>query len=390
MSKILNNSGLPEKNIVYVSTYPPRECGIATFTKDLIDAVNETDTKKSQKVIAVNEKGAIYTYDKKVKFIIERDNEDDYIQAAEYVNDSDIDVVNLQHEFGIFGGNFGEYINIFLDKIKKPVITTLHTVQIGFEPEACEVLKKILQKSEAAVVIAHNAVEILKKQELLCKKFAVIPHGCPFIPFVNSENVKASMNLKGKFVVSTFGLISKGKGIEYAVKALASVVDTIPEIMYLIIGETHPEVRKNEGEKYRKKLLDLVYDLGLEKNVRFHNRFLPKRELIKYLQATDVYVTPYISPNQISSGTLVYALGAGRAIISTPYLHAQEVLAENRGLFCKFKDSKSIADCLIKLSDDNLRKNIENKAYKYSRRFLWSSVAKKYEELFSQTIREQR
>lgn len=390
MRLFLSNTNLAEKNVAYLSTYPPRECGIATFTKDLLDAIDELGGCHSSKVIAVNDKGAIYNYDKRVKCIIERDCIDDYIQAANYVNSSSIDIVNIQHEFGLFGGDCGEYIDYFLENVKKPVITTLHTVQKEFDPKACEVLKKVLQKSEATVVIAHNAVEILKKQGLPLKKYAIIPHGCPYIQLVSNEYVKASLGLKGRFVISTFGLISRSKGIEYVIKALPSVIEVMPQILYLIIGETHPEVRKYEGEKYRKQLIQLVYDLGLEKNVRFHNRFLPKRELIKYLQATDVYVTPYISPDQISSGTLVYALGAGKAVISTPYLHAQEVLADDRGFFCKFKDSSSITNSLNKLFDETLRKNVEVKAYKYSRRFLWSNVAKKYVKLFSQTKQTQR
>jgi glycosyltransferase involved in cell wall biosynthesis len=239
-------------------------------------------------------------------------------------------------------------------------------------------LKKILKKSAATVVIAKPAVKILKKQGIYCRKYVVILHGCPYIPFVKSDEAKVYLRLKGRFVISTFGLISRSKGIEYAIKALPPVVDKNPQLLYLIIGETHPEVRKIEGEKYRKKLIELVYDLGLEKNVRFHNRFLSKRELIKYLQATDVYITPHISPNQISSGTLIYALGAGKAVISTLYLLAQEDLAKGRGLFCKFKDSNSITQSLYKLLDASFRNSIETTAYKYSRRFLWPNVAMKY------------
>lgn len=294
--------------------------------------------------------------------------------------------MNLQHEFGLFGGDYGEYINYFLENVNKPVITTLHTVQPDFGQKAQAVLRNIMAKSVSIVTIVHVAIELLQKQGISSKKYDVIPHGCPYIPLVKSDTVKSSLGLKGRFVISTFGLISSGKGIEYAIRALPSVIEKEPRIVYLVIGETHPEVRKNEGERYRKKLMRLVDQLGLEKNVRFHNRFLSKRELTRYLQATDVYVTPYISPNQISSGTLTYALGAGKAVISTPYFHAQEVLAGGRGLFCKFKDSRSIADCLNKLLDDDLRENIQAKAYKYSRRFVWSNVAKEYVRLFEQAI----
>jgi glycosyltransferase involved in cell wall biosynthesis len=383
-------SSISEKRVAYLSTYPPRECGIATFTKDLLDAADELNELKPSVVIALNEKETIYNYDKRVKWQIERDCVDDYIQAARYVNSSDVDLVNIQHEFGLFGGEYGDYVNYFLDNIKKPVVTTLHTVQPNYDPKAQAVLRNIVAKSASIVVIARLAIEILEKQGSVHKKVAVIPHGCPDIPFVPSETAKGSLGLKDRFVLSTFGLISRGKGIEYAIRALPSVIDKEPRIIYLIIGETHPEVRKTEGESYRKKLMKLVEELHLEKHVRFHNRFLSKRELIKYLQATDVYLTPYISPNQISSGTLVYALGTGRAVIATPYLHAQEALAEGQGLFCKFKDANSIAACIEKLLDENLRKTMQRKAYKYSRRFVWSNVAKEYLKLFKRIIKSQR
>jgi glycosyltransferase involved in cell wall biosynthesis len=383
-------SSISEKRVAYLSTYPPRECGIATFTKDLLDAVDERDELKPSVVIALNEKETIYNYDKRVKWQIERDSVDDYIQAARYINSSDVDLVNIQHEFGLFGGEYGEYINHFLDNVKKPVVTTLHTIQPEFDPKAQAVLRNIVAKSASIVVIARIAIGLLKKQDIVAKKIAVIPHGCPYTPFVPSETVKSPLGLKDRFVLSTFGLISRGKGIEYVIRALPSIIDKEPKIIYLIIGETHPEVRKTEGESYRKKLMKLIEELHLEKHVRFHNRFLSKRELIKYLQATDIYLTPYISPNQISSGTLVYALGTGRPIISTPYLHAQETLAQGRGLFCKFKDANSIAAAIDKLLDEDLRKTMQRKAYKYSRRFVWSNVAKEYLELFKQITKSQR
>ena len=380
-------SNVPEKRVAYLSTYPPRECGIATFTKDLLDAIDGLNESRTPAVITVNEKETIYNYDRRVKWQIERDSVDDYIQAARYVSSSNVDLVNLQHEFGLFGGDYGEYINHFLDNVEKPVVTTLHTLQPDSDPKAQAVLRNIIAKSASIVVITRMALEILEKQSIACKKVAVIPHGCPFIPFVPSESVKPSLGLKGRFVLSTFGLISRGKGIEYAIRALPSVVEREPRIIYLIIGETHPEVRKNEGESYRKKLMRLVEELQLEKHVRFHNRFLAKRELIKYLQATDVYLAPYISLDQISSGTLVYALGTGRAVISTPYFHAKDVLAEGRGLFCKFKVPNSISACIDKLLDENLRKTMQRKAYKYSRRFVWANVAKEYLKLFNQLIK---
>jgi glycosyltransferase involved in cell wall biosynthesis len=381
-------SSATQKRIAYLSTYPPRECGIATFTKDLVDAIEGLNDLRPPVIIAVNEKETIYNYDRRVKWQIERDSVDDYVQAACHVNASGVDLVNLQHEFGLFGGDYGEYINHFLDNIEKPVVTTLHTVQLGFDPKAQAVLRNVVAESAAIVVITHIALKILEKQNIVARKAVVIPHGCPSIPFVPSESAKDFVGLKDRLVLSTFGLISRGKGIEYAIRALPSIVEKEPRIIYLVIGETHPEVRKTEGESYRKKLMRLVEDLRLEKHVRFHNRFLAKRELVRYLQATDIYLTPYVSPDQISSGTLVYALGAGRPVISTPYLHAQDVLAEGRGLFCKFKDSTSIAKCIETLLDEKLRKTMQRKTYKYSRRFVWSNVARGYTKLFNRITRK--
>ncbi len=365
------------KHIGYFSTYPPRECGIANFTKNLVDSISNLDGSKPY-IIAINEKGAIYDYERCVKWKIDRDVAKDYVKAAEYVNSSNIQLLVVQHEFGLFGGDNGEYITLFLDKVKKPVITTLHTVKPDFNPKEIEVLKYITEKSESIIVIAHAAIDMLKHQGISTKKCVVIPHGCPNINNKDNMAIKESLGLKGRLVASTFGLINSGKGIEYAIQALPEVIKKEPRIIYLIIGETHPEVRKQEGEKYRNQLTRLVGELGLEEHVRFTNRFITKRELIKFLQATDIYLTPYISPNQISSGALIYALGAGKAVISTPYYHAIEVLANDRGILCKFKDSTSIASGIDKLLDGNFRSEIQKRAYKYSRRFLWKNVAKKY------------
>ena len=378
IQKIVLNKG--SKRIGYLSTFPPRECGIANFTKDLIDAIDELDGPKPS-IIAINEKGAIYNYDRRVKWDIDRDNAEDYVQAAKYVNSSNIQLLIIQHEFGLFGGDYGEHIKFFLENVKKPVIITLHTMQPNFDQKAIEVLKYIVGRSESIIVIAHAAIDMLKHQGISYKKCVVIPHGCPRVDFKKGKTMKSLLGLDGRLVASTFGLISRGKGIEYAIQALPEVIKKEPRIIYLIIGETHPEVRKNEGEKYRNELMSLVNELGLEEHVRFTNRFISKRELIKLLQATDIYITPYISPNQISSGTLIYALGAGKAVISTPYYHAKEVLANGRGILCKFEDSASIAEGIIRLLDENFRSEMQKRAYQYSRRFLWTNVAQKYIKL---------
>ncbi len=376
------------KRVGYFSTYPPRECGIANFTKDLIDAISDLGGLKPS-IIAINEKGALYDYDRRVKWNIDRDDAEDYIKAAEYVNSSNIQLLIVQHEFGLYGGDYGEHIKLFLDNVNKPIITTLHTVQPNFDKKAIEVLKYIVERSESIIVIAHPAIDMLKRQGILYKKCVVIPHGCPSIDCTDNKSIKESLGLEGRLVASTFGLISSGKGIEYAIQALPEVIKKEPRIIYLIIGETHPEVRKHEGEKYRNELTRLVSELGLEEHVRFTNRFISKRELIKFLQATDIYLTPYISPNQISSGTLVYALGAGKAVVSTPYYHAQEVLANDRGILCRFEDSASIAEAINRLLDERFRTEIQKRAYKYSRRFLWKNVARKYLNLIKAVTEKQ-
>ena len=376
-----------KKYIAFLGTYVPRECGIATFTKDLVDSVDLLGQFAPARVIAVNEKETIYDYDTRVKQQIRQDFEEDYIQAAKYVNSSRTNAVNVQHEFGIFGGEWGEYILSFLQNVNKPIITTLHTVQPDFDSKARKVLEEIAARSDAIAVMAKVAKNILKKYKVPEEKISVIQHGCPDIPFVASNSIKPPLGLKGRIVLSTFGLINAGKGIEYALQALPTLVEKFPNIIYLVIGETHPEVRKKEGENYRMYLIKLVEQLGLKNHVRFHNRFLARRELIRYLQATDVYITPYLGANQISSGTLVYALGAGKAVVSTPYLHAKEVLSRGRGLLCEFRNPDSITNEVKKLLENKeLRRNMEKKAYRYSRGFTWPEVAKKYADVFKQAI----
>lgn len=371
--------------VCFLTTYPPKKCGIAVYTKDLVDALNIHNDSVSSSVIAVNEKNASYSYDEKVRWQIRQESEEDYIKAAEEVNSSDINVVNIQHEFGIFGGEWGSYILSFIEALKKPVVTTLHTLQLDLELGGQKVLNEILSKSSAIVVMPNAAIGLLAELGVPFKKINVIPHGCPTIPFVDSNSVKPLIGLKNRTVLCTFGLISRGKGIEYAIQALPRIVAKHPEVIYLIIGETHPVVKSNEGETYREMLLEQIEELGLENHVAFQNRFLSRAELNKYLQATDIYITPYIGWNQISSGTLTNALAAGRAVISTPYRHAKEVLSNGRGVFCDFKNSASIAESIEKLlSNESLKREIEKKAYEYSRNFIWSKVAERYTRLFNQ------
>ena len=372
------------KKVCYLSTYPPRKCGIGVFTKDLVDAMDLYSDSVSSTVIALNENRASHRYDERVKWQIRHDKEEDYIKVAKEVNSSDIDVVNIQHEFGIFGGEWGSHVISFLETLRKPVVTTLHTFQPDLNPQGQRVLKQILSRSNAIVVMNNTAIGLLAQLTVPFERINVIPHGCPDIPFISSSYVKPSIGLKDRTVLCTFGLISRGKGIEYAIQALPRVVDKHPEVIYLIIGVTHPVVKRIEGEKYRRMLYDQVKELGLRNHVAFQNRFLSKMELIRYLQATDIYITPYPGKNQISSGTLIYALATGRAVVSTPYLHAKEVLNNGRGVLCDFNNSASIADAVeTLLSNENLKRETEAKAYEYTRSFIWSRVAKKYADLFN-------
>lgn len=370
--------------ISYLTSYPPRECGIATFSQDLSSAMNKrfNPTLKS-KIIAINDNCTnLYNYDKK-KVIMQLNEDDiaDYIRIAKRINNSKkIKIVSIQHEFGLFGGEEGSYLIPFLETLKKPVIVTFHSVVPNPNEVRKKVVRFIVENSSAVIVMAHKAVEILRDDyELKTDNIHVVYHGIPAVPFQPTELAKNKLGLKGKKVLSTFGLINRGKGIEHIINALPPIVKIFPNLLFLVIGETHPVVRKNEGEKYRNSLIRKVKKLGLEKNVKFYNKYLNLQEIIDYLLATDIYISAALDHNQIVSGTLSYALGCGKAIVSTPYLYAQEVLANNRGMLVKFEDSESITKAIDRiLSNESFRKELEQNAYAYSRPMTWSNVAASY------------
>jgi len=377
------------KEVAYVSTFPPRKCGIATFTADLVNSIGQLKKLKDQRVISIDGRRLFKPAYEGIEHKIGRDFIEDYVLMADFLNHSSVNVVNIQHEFGIFGGESGEYICAFLDKLKRPVATTLHTVLPNFENKAKEVFNKIVGRSAAIVVLNETTRSLIKQYGVPAKKVKLIPHGCPDLPLVSSAKVKPVLGLKNKIVLSTFGLLSKGKGIEHVIQALPEVIKREPRIVYYVLGVTHPQVKRTDGEAYRNMLLKMAKNLGLRGHVKFLNRFLSKPELFNYLQATDVYITPYLSPNQVSSGTLSYALAAGKAVVSTPYLHAKEALSEGRGVFCKFNDSASIAERVTEIIENKtLRKSLEHKAYTYSRKFTWPLVAKKYLALFDELTKQ--
>ena len=381
--------------VVYVSSYSPRQCGIATFTEDLTQSIDKLKVLEPSAIIGINDPGSSYNYGKEVLWRIDEDIITSYEKAADNINSSDFDLVNVQHEFGLFGGTWGEYLLVFLERLNKPVVTTMHTTLFPdaniFDTQESKnahnrVVRGIGRASYAITVMTNMAAKILRESYGVDKdEIKVIPHGSPTFPSVPSEPAKKDLGLEGRTILSTFGLISRDKGIENAIKALPEIVKEHPDLLYLIIGVTHPQVRMNEGEKYRNRLLRLVNRLNLSDNVRFHNRFLSKEELIKYLQATDVYICPYLKKEQLSSGTVTYALVAGKPIISTPFYYAEELLAEDRGILCRFNSPSSITEGIKELLDNPKRKaHIENLAYEHGKNMTWPHVASQYTDLFKE------
>lgn len=368
-------------DIAYVATYPPQECGIATFTRDLVTAISKYTPFSDPMVVAVGEEAHIYP--KNVQYQIRKSDLQSYFDAAALLNDSHACAVSIQHEYGIFGGDDGQYVLDFIEKLNKPVITTLHTVLFKPSPNQKRIMQRLGELSKALVVMVKMGRDMLTDiYGINPDKIAVIPHGVPNVHRVSPTAVKASLGITDRPVISSFGLINRGKGIEYAIRAMPSILKENPDAIYLVLGETHPGVRNYEGESYRQELLKLVADLDLEDHVRFNNRYLALEELINYLCATDVYVTPYINRDQIVSGTLAYALGCGKAIVSTPYLYAEEVLSEGRGLLVDFRKPEEMAQSVNNiLGNQALRERMEARAYRYGRRAAWFNVAIDYLDL---------
>lgn len=387
--------GLPNKKespawILYMGTYPPRECGIATFTRDLKAAIDRKFSHKIRsKVLAMNNNPAsFYNYPREVIMQISDGHQNEYIEAAGRINRTDsIRLINIQHEFGIFGGEYGRYLLCFLDEIKKPVIVTFHTVLPDPNEKLKRVVQEIAEKSACIIVMNNKAIDILANDYGINKNVFVVPHGIPTVPFVQSAREKAKTGLKGRIVISSFGLISSNKGYEHVIEALPEIIKLFPSLVYLIIGQTHPVVRNREGEKYRIFLEKKVESLNLQKHVKFCNRYLALNEIIKYLKATDVYISSAVNPNQIVSGTLSYALGCGRPVISTPFLHAKEAISHERGFLCEFKNPASFAEAITKLlSEPNLIEEMGKNAYYYTRHMTWPNVALAYMEIFSKYV----
>lgn len=372
--------------VLFVGTYPPRECGIATFTRDLSDALeNRFFSHLRTKILAMNNNGVnVYNYPKKVIFQIRDSEKKDYLRIAEKINKNpSIKIVSIQHEFGIFGGDYGIYLIDFLKHLNKPKIITFHSILPEPERERVRVVRKIAANVDEIVVMTSSGVDILKnKYGLNENMIKVIPHGIPAVDFEKQSNMKKQLGYEGKIVLMSFGMMNSGKGYEYVIEALPELVKKFPNLIYLIIGATHPVVRKNEGESYRNFLDKRIKDLGMQNNVKFYNKYVTNAEIIQYLKATDVYISSVLTPEQITSGTLAYALGCGRAAVSTPFIHAKDLISHGLGVLTEdFRNSVSFRDAIFSLlSDQNKLRDMEETAYEFTRKMTWPNVALSYGE----------
>ncbi len=372
---------------IYVSTYIPRKCGIATFTKDLTNAINMINPLRLSKIAAMDNKmteSVVYPHE--VEFRIREDNYKDYKDLARYINENAFDLVSIQHEFGIFGGTNGELVLPFLDEIKKPAVVTLHTVLEFPTSNQREIIQKICRKARAVVVMLDAASEILNKVYGVEKdKIVMIRHGVPDFPRLQLHRYKKKFGLSRRTVMTSVNLISPSRGFEYAIEAVPKIVKKVPNFLYLIIGETHPLYLKENNWKdpYRGKLLKLVKKLKVENHVRFVNKYVSLKRLVSYIGASDFYVTPYLNPEQIASGSLSYAIGAGTACISTPYRYAKEMLCDGRGVIVPFQNGEAISDVVIRLVEDpEERETIEARVYETGRTMTWINIAHQYYHIF--------
>jgi len=379
----LNAQKLP---VLFLSTYPPRPCGIATFTQDLVHALQKAG-KTEPGVVAVN--SGIDSYPPEVRFTLEQENPDSYLEAGEQINRSGAALLMVEHEYGIYGGNSGEYLLNLISRLKIPFAVTLHTVLPKPAKKQKTIVNRLAQSCRKMVTMSPASVEILRSvYGVAPDKIAVIHHGVPELPMEDRKLLKKKNGMEGRFVVSTFGLISPGKGLEYGIEAISRIAKSKPEILYLILGQTHPVIKQHDGERYREKLKQRVEDLGIAQNVRFVNRYLTQEEIIQYLTLSDVYMTPYLGKDQAVSGTLAYAVGYGRVIVSTPYSYAREMLADGRGLLAKFRNSASLANCILQvIQNPDKQAEMEKKTLELGKTMMWSQIAEKYFALFKDVIR---
>jgi len=378
----------PALNIAFVGNYLPRMCGIATFTTDLCEATAKLLSPRSNVfALAVNDTDQGYAYPRRVEFTLQKNQQSDYYEAANFINASNADVVCVQHEYGIYGGWDGIYILSLIGSLSVPVVVVLHTVLKNPTPNQKKIIQEMAQRAGQLVVMSDLAVTLLREVYAVpAEKVRMLYHGTPDFTSLNNRHYKKRFQVEGNQTLLTFGLLSPNKGIETVINALPKLVREFSKLIYVVLGKTHPNVLKEYGEKYRAGLIALVDELDLQEQVIFDDRFVNLEELYAWLMAADIYITPYLNEAQIVSGTLSYAVGAGTAIISTPYWYAKELLAEGRGLLINFAGSAALADTLRDLLSDKAKlKSLRAKTYKFGRQMRWEIVAEKYLELFRRT-----
>jgi glycosyltransferase involved in cell wall biosynthesis len=375
----------PPARIAVIGNHLPRQCGIATFTTDLSDAITAEYGAAVLSVVAVNDLQSSYAYPARVRFQIAEGDISSYRATASFLNATNVDLVCLQHEYGIFGGKAGSHVLELLQRLNMPVVTTLHTVLSQPDLDQRIVMQQIAAYSDRLIVMSEYSSRVLQDVfGVSGEKIDLIPHGIPDLPFVQPEVYKDALAVAGKLVLLTFGLLSPNKGFESVIRALPRILARHRDVVYVIAGATHPHVRAREGDRYRDQLQALARELGVERDVIFHNRFFSPQEMASQVGSADIYITPYCHVAQAVSGTLAYAMGAGKAIISTPYWHAAELLDDGRGTLVPFEDPAAIAAAAIKLLDNDVERDaLRKRAYLYAREMVWNRVAQSYMHSFS-------
>lgn len=378
------------RKIAFLGDYLPRKCGIATFTSDLQGSFAREFPRIHCSVVAVNDVEGGYDYPTEVRFEIEEQDLTSYLRAADFLNITEVDVICLQHEFGIFGGPAGSHVLALLRELSVPIVTSLHTILSAPDADQRRVMRELIELSTRLVVMTKKGRELLQEvYHAPATKIDLIPHGIPDMPFSDTTRFKHEFGVNGKQVLLTFGLLSPNKGIEYALRALPDIIRQFPNVVYIVLGQTHPNLLRVEGEAYRLSLERLAKDLHVEKHVVFFDRFVELEELMRFIGATDIYLTPYLTEAQISSGTLAHAFGAGKSVVSTPYWHAAELLAEGRGKLVPFRDAKAITDAVVELLRDKpLRASMGRNAYRMGRDMVWMRVAQLYMKSFEKARRD--
>jgi glycosyltransferase involved in cell wall biosynthesis len=378
--------------VAFIGNSLPRRCGIATFTTDLQQAIAASSARANTSIVAMTDHGHAYDYPPAVRFQINDDRIEDYLRAADFLNAGRFDVVSLQHEFGIFGGKSGGDIIALLSRLTVPVVTTLHTVLSDPTPVQRGVLDQIIDVSSRVVVMAEKGRELLRTvYRVPAEKIDVIAHGTPDFPFVEPAQAKAKLGFADRTVILTFGLLSPSKGIEFMIDAMPSILKSCPDAIYVVLGATHPNLVREQGEAYRESLVARAQKLDVEYNVVFLDQFVDQAMLLDFIAMCDVYVTPYLNASQMTSGTLAYSFALGKAIVSTPYWHAQELLADGRGILVPFADSAAIGSAIAGLLTDHPRREaMRKRAYASSRSMIWERTAERYLTAFESARRGHR